>query len=114
MIINSLHLYYITADPSPRIDSPFEGSRVERAHTIAITEDINETDSKEEEEPDENEEKEMEGDEHPELLYHVRWQLSRSLTTQHLLTVVSITNTLMNQSGGAHALATSSGKERER
>ena len=56
----------------------------------------------------------MEGDEHPELLYHVRWQLSRSLTTQHLLTVVSITNTLMNQSGGAHALAASSGKERER
>ena len=29
--------------------------------------------------------------------YHVRWQLSRSLTTQHLLTMVSITNTLMNQ-----------------
>ncbi len=29
--------------------------------------------------------------------YHIRWQLSRSLTTQHLLTMVSITNTLMNQ-----------------
>lgn len=41
--------------------------------------------------------------------YHVRWNLSRSLTTQHLLTMVSITNTLMNQSIGAHALATSSG-----
>ena len=41
--------------------------------------------------------------------YHVRWNLSRSLTTQHLLTMLSITNTLMNQSIGAHALATSSG-----
>ena len=41
--------------------------------------------------------------------YHIRWQLSRSLTTQHLLTMVSITNTLMNQSVGAHALASSSG-----
>jgi hypothetical protein len=44
-----------------------------------------------------------------DLLYHIRWRLSSSLTTQHLLTVVSITNTLMNQSCGAHALATSSG-----
>ena len=41
--------------------------------------------------------------------YHIRWQLSRSLTTQHLLTMVSITNTLMNQSRGAHELAASSG-----
>ena len=41
--------------------------------------------------------------------YHIRWQLSRSLTTQHLLTMVSITNTLMNRSVGAHALASSSG-----
>lgn len=41
--------------------------------------------------------------------YHIRWQLSRSLTTQHLLTMVSITNTLMNRSVGAHALARSSG-----
>ncbi len=41
--------------------------------------------------------------------YHVRWQLSRSLTTQHLLTMVSITNTLMNESIGAHELARSSG-----
>lgn len=41
--------------------------------------------------------------------YHTRWQLSRSLTTQHLLTMVSITNTLMNQSIGAHELARSSG-----
>ena len=41
--------------------------------------------------------------------YHIRWQLSRSLTTQHLLPMVSITNTLMNQSVGAHALASSSG-----
>lgn len=44
--------------------------------------------------------------------YHVRWQLSRSLTTQHLLTMVSITNTLMNQSIGAHELARSSGLRR--
>lgn len=44
--------------------------------------------------------------------YHVRWQLSRSLTTQHLLTMVSITNTLMNQSVGAHALASTAGLER--
>ena len=44
-----------------------------------------------------------------ELAYHVRWQLSRSLTTQHLLTVVSITHTLMNQTIGAHSLAASSG-----
>ena len=44
-----------------------------------------------------------------ELAYHVRWQLSRSLTTQHLLTVVSITHTLMNQTVGAHSLAASSG-----
>jgi len=42
--------------------------------------------------------------------YHLRWQFSRSLTTQHLLTMVSITNTLMNQSVGAHDLATSSGR----
>ena len=40
--------------------------------------------------------------------YHLRWQLSRALTTQHLLTMVSITNTLMNQSIGAHQLASSS------
>ena len=46
--------------------------------------------------------------------YHVRWQLSRSLTTQHLLTMVSITNTLMNQSAGAHALSRSSGIRRKR
>ncbi len=49
------------------------------------------------------------GDDLAELAYHVRWQLSRSLTTQHLLTVVSITNTLMNQTIGAHSLAASSG-----
>lgn len=49
-------------------------------------------------------------EEKPELAYHVRWQLSRSLTTQHLLTVVSITNTLMNHSVGAHALSSSSGE----
>ena len=55
------------------------------------------------------EEEEEEEQPASELLYHVRWQLSRSLTTQHLLTVVSITNTLMNQSSGAHALAMSSG-----
>ena len=48
-------------------------------------------------------------EEQSEMAYHVRWQLSRSLTTQHLLTVVSITNTLMNQTMGAHALASSSG-----
>ena len=42
--------------------------------------------------------------------YHLRWQFSRSLTTQHLLTMVSITNTLMNQSVGAHDLATSSSR----
>jgi hypothetical protein len=41
--------------------------------------------------------------------YHIRWQLSHSLTTQHLLTMVSVTNTLMNQSVGAHVLASSSG-----
>lgn len=40
--------------------------------------------------------------------YHLRWQLSRALTTQHLLTMVSITNTLMNQTIGAHQLASSS------
>lgn len=40
--------------------------------------------------------------------YHLRWQLSRALTTQHLLTMVSITNTLMNQTMGAHQLASSS------
>ena len=40
--------------------------------------------------------------------YHLRWQLSRALTTQHLLTMVSITNTLMNQTIGAHQLAGSS------
>ena len=40
--------------------------------------------------------------------YHLRWQLSRSLTTQHLLTMVSITNTLMNQTVGAKELASSS------
>ena len=45
--------------------------------------------------------------------YHVRWNLSRSLTTQHLLTMVSITNTLMNQSVGAHALAASSGARKK-
>lgn len=44
--------------------------------------------------------------------YHIRWQLSRSLTTQHLLTMVSITNTLMNQSRGAHELAVSSGLQK--
>lgn len=44
--------------------------------------------------------------------YHLRWQLSRSLTTQHLLTMVSITNTLMNQTVGAHDLASSSGNRR--
>ena len=48
-------------------------------------------------------------EEQSEMAYHVRWQLSPSLTTQHLLTVVSITNTLMNQTMGAHALASSSG-----
>ena len=48
-------------------------------------------------------------EEQSEMAYHVHWQLSRSLTTQHLLTVVSITNTLMNQTMGAHALASSSG-----
>ena len=70
--------------------------------------------------------------------YHIRWQLSRSLTTQHLLTMVttqatplvnplvitgasrvrfvqvSVTNTLMNQSVGAHVLATSSGVRKHR
>lgn len=40
--------------------------------------------------------------------YHLRWQLSRALTTQHLLTMVSVTNTLMNQNIGAHQLASSS------
>lgn len=40
--------------------------------------------------------------------YHLRWQLSRALTTQHLLTMVSVTNTLMNQTIGAHQLASSS------
>ncbi len=44
--------------------------------------------------------------------FHVRWILSRSLTTQHLLTMVSITNTLMNQSIGAHELARSSGSRK--
>ena len=39
--------------------------------------------------------------------YHLRWQLSRALTTQHLLTMVSITNTLMNQTIGAHQLSSS-------
>ena len=48
-------------------------------------------------------------EEQSEMAYHVCWQLSRSLTTQHLLTVVSITNTLMNQTMGAHGLASSSG-----
>ena len=43
--------------------------------------------------------------------YHIRWQFSRSLTTQHLLTMVSLTNTLMNQSVGAHALASSARKK---
>ncbi len=42
--------------------------------------------------------------------YHLRWQFSRSLTTQHLLTMVSITNTLMNQTVGAQDLASSSGR----
>lgn len=41
--------------------------------------------------------------------HQLRWQLSRSLTTQHLLTVVSITNTLMNQSFGARMLAKEGG-----
>lgn len=40
--------------------------------------------------------------------YHLRWQLSRALTTQHLLTMVSITHTLMNQTVGVHQLANSS------
>ena len=42
--------------------------------------------------------------------HQLRWQLSRSLTTQHLLTVVSITNTLMNQSFGARMLAKEGGR----
>lgn len=68
------------------------------------------TDIKQVDEPDSKDNEEVEEEEESgELLYHVRWQLSRSLTTQHLLTVVSITNTLMNQSSGAHALASSSG-----
>lgn len=46
--------------------------------------------------------------------YHLRWQCSRALTTQHLLTMVSITNTLMNQTIGAHHLATSSGMKQMR
>ena len=41
--------------------------------------------------------------------HQLRWQLSQSLTTQHLLTVVSITNTLMNQSFGARMLAKEGG-----
>ena len=41
--------------------------------------------------------------------HQLRWQLSRSLTTQHLLTVISITNTLMNQSFGARMLAEEAG-----
>ncbi len=46
--------------------------------------------------------------------YHLRWQLSRALTTQHLLTMVSITNTLMNQTIGAHQLAISSAMRQRR
>lgn len=46
--------------------------------------------------------------------YHLRWQLSRALTTQHLLTMVSVTNTLMNQSIGAHQLAVSSATRQRR
>ena len=41
--------------------------------------------------------------------HQLRWQLSQSLTTQHLLTLVSITNTLMNQSFGARMLAKEGG-----
>ena len=43
--------------------------------------------------------------------HQLRWQLSQSLTTQHLLTVVSITNTLMNQSFGARMLAKEGGSQ---
>jgi len=43
------------------------------------------------------------------MAHQLRWQLSQSLTTQHLLTVVSITNTLMNQSFGARMLAKEGG-----
>ena len=43
--------------------------------------------------------------------HQLRWQLSQSLTTQHLLTVVSITNTLMNQSFGARMLAKEGGTQ---
>ena len=46
--------------------------------------------------------------------YHLRWQLSRALTTQHLLTMVSITNTLMNQTIGAHQLSISSATRQRR
>ena len=46
--------------------------------------------------------------------YNVRWQLSSSLTTQHLLTVVSITNTLMNKSVGANALSVTARKTKRR
>ena len=46
--------------------------------------------------------------------YHLRWQLSRALTTQHLLTMVSITNTLMNQTIGAHQLALTSATRQRR
>lgn len=53
-------------------------------------------------------------DDQSELAVHVRWQMSRSLTTQHLLTVVSITNTLMNQSAGAHALSSSTRRTRRK
>lgn len=45
------------------------------------------------------------------MTHHLRWQLSQSLTTQHLLTVVSITNTLMNQSFGARMLAKEGGAQ---
>lgn len=45
------------------------------------------------------------------IAHQLRWQLSQSLTTQHLLTVVSVTNTLMNQSFGARMLAEEGGGE---
>ena len=45
------------------------------------------------------------------IAHQLRWQLSQSMTTQHLLTVVSVTNTLMNQSFGARMLAEEGGGE---
>ncbi|XP_019855598.1 PREDICTED: WD repeat-containing protein 7-like [Amphimedon queenslandica] len=77
----------------------------ERSLTVPVS--LEEEEGRREEEKDINEEGIQ-----SELLNHVRWQLSRSLTTQHLLTVVSITNTLMNQTWGAHMLATGSGVNR--